>query len=60
MPPVASTLNHIVAGSRSRFERDSFTASVDRRIVGHGLKGAIEMTRDASVRAGDRTVSLRG
>jgi len=94
------TLRGALAGRKIAFERDSFTASVDGRIVGHGktirirsihvhydlavpadalepteralaahpqgcpahesVKGAIEVTWDAKVRAGDRTVELRG
>ncbi|SRR6266550_7344431 len=94
------TLRGALAGRKIAFERDSFTASVDGRIVGHGktikirsihvhyeiavpadtleateralaahpagcpahesVKGAIEVTWDARVRAGERTVELRG
>jgi uncharacterized OsmC-like protein len=94
------TLRGALAGRKIAFDRDTFTASAEGRIVGHGktsrirsihlhyevavpaealeateralaahpqgcpahesVKGAIEVTWDASVRAGDRTVSLRG
>jgi hypothetical protein len=94
------TLRGALAGRMIAFDRDTFTASAEGRIVGHGktirirsihlhyevavpaealeateralaahpqgcpahesVKGAIEVTWDASVRAGDRTVSLRG
>jgi uncharacterized OsmC-like protein len=94
------TLRGALAGRKIAFDRDSFTASVDGRIVGHGktikirsihvhyevavpadaldateralaahpqgcpahesVKGAIDVTWDARVRAGDRTVELKG
>jgi len=94
------TLRGALAGRKIAFDRDTFTASVEGRIVGHGktirirsihvhyelavpadaleateraltahpqgcpahesVKGAIEVTWDASVRAGDRVVPLRG
>jgi uncharacterized OsmC-like protein len=94
------TLRGALAGRKIAFDRDTFSASAEGRIVGHGktirirsihlhyevavpaealeateralaahpqgcpahesVKGAIEVTWDASVRAGDRTVSLRG
>jgi hypothetical protein len=94
------TLRGALAGRKIAFDRDTFTASAEGRIVGHGktirirsihlhyevavpaealeateralaahpqgcpahesVKGAIEVTWDASVRAGDRTVPLRG
>ena len=94
------TLRGALAGRKIAFDRDSFTASVDGRIVGHGktikirsihvhyelaipadaleateralaahpqgcpahesVKGAIEVTWDARVRAGDQTVELKG
>lgn len=94
------TLRGALAGRKIAFDRDTFTASAEGRIIGHGktirirsihlhyevavpaealeateralaahpqgcpahesVKGAIEVTWDASVRAGDRTVSLRG
>ena len=94
------TLRGALAGRKIAFDRDTFTASVDGRIVGHGktikirsihvhyelavpadaldateralaahpqgcpahesVKGAIEVTWDARVRAGDRTVELKG
>jgi len=94
------TLRGALAGRKIAFDRDTFTASAEGRIVGHGktirirsihlhyevavpaealeateralaahpqgcpahesVKGAIEVTWDASVRAGDQTVSLRG
>ena len=94
------TLRGALAGRKIAFDRDSFTASVDGRIVGHGktikirsihvhydlavpadaleateralaahplgcpahesVKGAIDVTWDARVRAGERTVELRG
>jgi hypothetical protein len=94
------TLRGALAGRKIAFDRDSFTASVQGRIVGHGktikirsinvhyelavpadaleateralaahplgcpahesVKGAIEVTWDARVRAGDRTVDLKG
>ena len=94
------TLRGALAGRKIAFDRDTFTASVEGRIVGHGktirirsihvhyelavpadaleateraltahpqgcpahesVKGAIEVTWGASVRAGDRAVALRG
>ena len=94
------TLRGALAGRKIAFDRDSFTASVDGRIVGHGktikirsihvhyelaipadaleateralaahpqgcpahesVKGAIEVTWDARVRAGAQTVELKG
>jgi len=94
------TLRGALAGRKIAFDRDTFTASVDGRIVGHGktikirsihvhyelavpadalepteralaahplgcpahesVKGAIEVTWDARVRAGERTVQLKG
>ncbi len=94
------TLRGALAGRKIAFDRDTFTASVEGRIVGHGktikirsinvhydlavpadtleateralaahpagcpahesVKGAIEVTWDARVRAGDRTVELSG
>jgi uncharacterized OsmC-like protein len=94
------TLRGALAGRKIAFDRDTFTASAEGRIVGHGktirirsihlhydvavpaealeateralaahpqgcpahesVKGAIEVTWDASVRAGDRVVPLRG
>jgi uncharacterized OsmC-like protein len=94
------TLRGALAGRKIAFDRDTFTASVDGRIVGHGktikirsihvhyelvvpadaldateralaahpqgcpahesVKGAIDVTWDARVRAGDRTVELKG
>lgn len=94
------TLRGALAGRNIAFDRDSFTASAEGRIVGHGktirirsihvhyelaippealeateralaahpqgcpahesVKGAIEVTWDARVRAGERTVQLRG
>ncbi len=94
------TLRGALAGRKIAFDRDSFTASIQGRIVGHGktikirsihvhyeltvpadaleateralaahplgcpahesVKGAIEVTWDARVRAGDRTVELKG
>lgn len=94
------TLRGALAGRKIAFDRDTFTAAAEGRIVGHGktirirsihlhyelgipadaleateralsahpqgcpahesVKGAIDVTWDASVRAGDRTVSLRG
>ena len=94
------TLRGALAGRKIAFDRDTFTASVDGRIVGHGktikirsihvhyelavpadaleateralaahplgcpahesVKGAIEITWDARVRAGERTVELKG
>jgi len=94
------TLRGALAGRKIAFDRDTFTASVEGRVVGHGktirirsihlhyelavpgdtleateralaahpqgcpahesVKGAIDVTWDANVRAGDRTVSLRG
>ena len=94
------TLRGALAGRKIAFDRDTFTASVDGRIVGHGktikirsvhvhyeltvpadaleateralaahpqgcpahesVKGAIEVTWDARVRAGERTVELKG
>jgi uncharacterized OsmC-like protein len=94
------TLRGALAGRKIAFDRDSFTASVEGRIVGHGktikirsihvhyelavpadtlepteralmahpagcpahesVKGAIVVTWDARVRAGDRTVKFEG
>jgi uncharacterized OsmC-like protein len=94
------TLRGALAGRKIAFDRDTFTASVDGRIVGHGktikirsihvhyelvvpadaldateralaahpqgcpahesVKGAIDVTWDARVRAGDRTFELKG
>jgi len=94
------TLRGALAGRKIAFDRDSFTAAVEGRIVGHGktikirsihvhyefavpvdaldateralmahpagcpahesVKGAIEVTWDARVRAGERTVELKG
>lgn len=94
------TLRGALAGRKIAFDRDTFTASVEGRIVGHdktirirsihvhyelavpadaleateraltahpqgcpaheSVKGAIEVTWDASVRGGDRVVPLRG
>jgi len=94
------TLRGALAGRKIAFDRDSFTASVEGRIGGHGktikirsihvhyelavpgdalepteralmahplgctahesVKGAIEVTWDARVRAGERTVELKG
>ena len=94
------TLRGALAGRKIGFDRESFTASAEGRIVGHGktirirsihlhydlsvpadaleateralaahpegcpahqsVKGAIEVTWDARVRAGDRTVELTG
>ncbi len=94
------TLRGALAGRKIAFDRDSFTAAAEGRIVGHGktirirsihvhydlavpadaleateraltahpqgcpahesVKGAIEVTWDAKVRAGDRNVELRG
>ena len=94
------TLRGALAGRKIGFDRDTFTASVDGRIVGHGktikirsvhvhyeltvpadaleateralaahpqgcpahesVKGAIEVTWDARVRAGERIVELKG
>jgi hypothetical protein len=94
------TLRGALAGRKIAFDRDSFTAAVQGRIVGHGktirirsihvhydlavpadaleateraltahpagcpahesVKGAIDVTWDARVRAGERTVELRG
>src|SRR5262245_14347487 len=94
------TLRGALAGRKIAFDRDTFTASVEGRIVGHdktirirsinvhydlaipedaldateralaahpqgcpaheSVKGAIEVTWDARVRAGERTVELRG
>ena len=93
------TLRGALAGRKIAFDRETFTASAEGRIVGHGktirirsihvhydlavpaealeateralaahpqgcpahesVKGAIEVTWDATVRAGERTVSLR-
>jgi organic hydroperoxide reductase OsmC/OhrA len=94
------TLRGALAGRKIAFDRDTFTASVEGRIVGHGktikirsihvhyelavpaealdateralaahpqgcpahesVKGAIDVTWDARVRAGDRMVELKG
>jgi hypothetical protein len=94
------TLRGALAGRKIAFDRDSFTASAEGRIVGHGktikirsihvhyevtvpedalepteralrahpagcpahesVKGAIEVTWDARVHAGERTVELKG
>ena len=93
------TLRGALAGRKIAFDRDTFTAAAEGKIVGHGktirirsinvhydlavpadalegteralaahpqgcpahesVKGAIEVTWDASVRAGDRMVALR-
>jgi len=93
------TLRGALAGRKIAFDRETFAASAEGRIVGHGktirirsihvhydlavpaealeateralaahpqgcpahesVKGAIEVTWDATVRAGERTVSLR-
>jgi hypothetical protein len=92
------TLRGALAGRQVAFDRDSYTAMAEGRIVGHGrtirirsihlhyeltvppdalepteralvahpqgcpahesVKGAIDVTWDATVRAGDRTVTL--
>jgi uncharacterized OsmC-like protein len=94
------TLRGALAGRKIGFDRDTFTASVEGKIVGHGktikirsihvhydlavpadtleateralaahpqgcpahesVKGAIEVTWDARVRAGDRMLELKG
>jgi hypothetical protein len=94
------TLRGALAGRKIAFDRETFTASAEGRIVGHGrtirirsihvhyevavpadaleateralmahpagcpahesVKGAIEVGWDARVRAGERTVELRG
>ncbi len=94
------TLRGALAGRKIAFDRDTFSASAEGRIVGHSktirirsinvhydlavppdaleataralaahpsgcpahesVKGAIEVTWDARVRAGDRTVELKG
>jgi uncharacterized OsmC-like protein len=94
------TLRGALAGRKIAFDRETFTATVAGRIVGHGqtiriqsinvhyelavpsealeateralqlhpqgcpahesAKGAIEVTWDAKVRVGERTVELRG
>jgi uncharacterized OsmC-like protein len=94
------TLRGALAGRKIAFDRDTYTAAVEGRIVGHGktirirsihlhyelavpadaleateralaahpqgcpahesVKGAIDVTWDATVHAGDRTVTLRG
>ena len=94
------TLRGALAGRKIAFDRDTFTAAVEGKIVGHGktirirsihvhynvtvpadaleateralaahpqgcpahesVKGAIEVTWDARVRAGERTVELKG
>jgi uncharacterized OsmC-like protein len=94
------TLRGALAGRKIAFDRDTFGATAEGRIVGHGrtirirsihvhyeldvpadaleateraltlhpqgcpahesVKGAIEITWDARVRAGERTVELRG
>jgi uncharacterized OsmC-like protein len=94
------TLRGALAGRKIPFDRDTYTAAVEGRIVGHGktirirsihlhyelavpadaleateralaahpqgcpahesVKGAIDVTWDATVHAGDRTVTLRG
>jgi uncharacterized OsmC-like protein len=94
------TLRGALAGRKVDVDRDTFTASVEGRIVGHGktiriraihvhyelavpsaqleateralsvhpqgcpahasVEGAIDVTWDASVRAGDRTLAFRG
>jgi uncharacterized OsmC-like protein len=94
------TLRGALAGRKIAFDRDTFTAAAEGRIVGIGktirirsihvhydvavppdaleaaeralaahpqgcpahesVKGAIDVTWDARVRAGDRTVELRG
>jgi uncharacterized OsmC-like protein len=94
------TLRGALSGRKIGFDRDTFTATAEGRIVGHGkririrsihlhyelsvpgdtvetteralaahpqgcpahesVKGAIEVTWDAAVRAGDRTLTFRG
>jgi hypothetical protein len=94
------TLRGALAGRKIAFDRETFTASVDGRIVGHGktikiraihvhyelavpsdaleateralaahplgcpahesVKGCIDVTWDARVRAGEKTVELHG
>jgi hypothetical protein len=94
------TLRGALAGRKIAFDRDSFTAAVEGRIVGHGktirirsihlhyelsvpadsvettqraltahpqgcpahesVKGAIDVTWDAAVRAGEKTLTFRG
>jgi uncharacterized OsmC-like protein len=94
------TLRGALAGRKIPFDRDTYTAAVEGRIVGHGktirirsihlhyelavpadaleateralaahpqgcpahesVKGAIDVTWDATVHAGDRTVTPRG
>ncbi|HEX3178016.1 MAG TPA: hypothetical protein VHZ49_15150 [Methylomirabilota bacterium] len=94
------TLRGALAGRKIAFDRDTFTASAEGRISGHGktiriraihvhyevavpadaleateralmahpqgcpahasVQGAIDVTWDASVRAGDRTLTFRG
>jgi uncharacterized OsmC-like protein len=94
------TLRGALAGRKIGFDRDTFTATTEGRITGHGrtirirsihvhyelsvpadtvetteralaahpqgcpahetVKGAIEVTWDASVRAGDRTLTFSG
>ena len=94
------TLRGALAGRKIAFDRDTFTASAEGRIVGHGktirirsidvhyelavpldaleateralaahpqgcpahesVKGAIDVTWSARVRAGDRSVGLKG
>jgi uncharacterized OsmC-like protein len=94
------TLRGALAGRKIAFDRDSFTATAEGRIVGHGktirirsihlhyelsvpadsvetteralaahpqgcpahesVKGAIDVTWDATVRAGEKTLTFRG
>jgi uncharacterized OsmC-like protein len=94
------TLRGALAGRKIAFDRDSFTAAVEGRIVGYGktirirsihlhyelsvpadsvetteralaahpqgcpahesVKGAIDVTWDATVRAGEKTLTFRG
>ena len=51
------TLRGALAGRKIAFDRDTFTAEA---AVPPDALGAIEVTWDARVRAGDRTVELRG
>jgi len=94
------TLRGALAGRKIAFDRDSFTAAVEGRVVGHGktirirsihlhyelsvpadsvetteralmahpqgcpahesVKGAIDVTWDATVRAAEKTLTFRG
>jgi hypothetical protein len=58
------TLRGALAGRKIAFDRDTFAANVDGRITGIGKTIRItsihlHITGDATLRAGDRTVTVR-